>query len=259
MDHASIRAELPTLVNKFIPRHCRTFRYSIFDGQPKASAMGFCVDPQPFEGKVVSRTDAAIIVKHQGKQSEFSVLDRTLVTQEPGEGARVRVEPYARRRFDGLRADTPREEVRTLPDGTQYTTQSFPLGQAPARLPIPEPRCFELRQLIEQLEELPAPDGFRRITHLLVDAGARDFSWVDPEPQDILRTPPAIGFTVATEKFVGRVRVLYERGLDLYAVELYRDDALIERADFVALYDLGKTLERLIDDGSWRRIRVNIL
>jgi DNA-binding transcriptional LysR family regulator len=49
---------------------------------------------------------------------------------------------------------------------------------------------------------LPAPDGFRRVTHLLVDAGARDITWVDPLPADIIRTPPAIGFTVATMKLI---------------------------------------------------------
>src|SRR3546814_9826753 len=71
--------------------------------------------------------------------------------------------------------------------------------------------CPELQELVDQLEQLPAPDGFRRITHMLVDAGARDITWVDPLPADIIRTPPAIGFTVATMKFQGRVTVLYER------------------------------------------------
>jgi len=133
------------------------------------------------------------------------------------------------------------------------------LGSAPAKLPIPQPRCPELQELIQQLEQLPAPDGFRRITHLLVDAGARDFTWVDPLPSDIIETPPAISFTVATAKFQGRVTVLYERGDDLYAVELHRDGELVERIDEVFFDSLGETLERLIDDGSWRRIRVQCL
>lgn len=37
--------------------------------------------------------------------------------------------------------------------------------------------------------EMPAPDGFRRITHMLVDAGAHDFTWVDPKPSRIIETP----------------------------------------------------------------------
>lgn len=259
MNREAIRAQMPTLVKDFVPRNCRRFDYRIFDGQPMQSTLGFYIDPQPFAGKVVATTDEAVIVKTEGKRNQFAVLDRALVTPDPGAGAKIEVHPYARRRFDGLRADTPEEETHTLPDGTQYKTQSYVLGEASARLPIPEPRCPELRELIEQLETLPAPDGFRRITHLLVDAGACDFTWVDPAPEDIIATPPAIAFTVSTAKFAGRVTVLYERGMDVYAIELCRDGEGVERADCVYFDTLGPVLERLIDDGSWRRIRVQPL
>jgi hypothetical protein len=260
MDHARIKEQLPALVSNFIPRNCRTFKYRIFDGHPfKAPALGIFVDPKPFEGKVVARTEEAIVIKEKGKQARFAVLDRALVTELPNEGAKVEVHPYARRRFDGERADTPEKETRIGSDGKPYTIQRRILGKAPARLPIPQPRCPELQQLIAQLEELPAPDGFRRITHLLVDANARDFTWVDPEPEDIIKTPPAITFSVSTAQFRGRVTVLYDRRYDLHAVELQRDGTLVERAEGVYFDMLGQTLERLIDDGSWRRIRVNIL
>ena len=82
---------------------------------------------------------------------------------------------------------------------------------------------------------------------------------VDPLPADIIRTPPAIGFTVATMKFQGASPCCMSVGLDLYAVELHRDGELIERVDEVFFDTLGETLERLIDDGSWRRIRVQCL
>ncbi|MGZ7154055.1 hypothetical protein ACXWOD_11225, partial [Streptococcus pyogenes] len=78
-------------------------------------------------------------------------------------------------------------------------------------------------------------------------AGARDFTVVDPSPRNIIATPPAIGFTVASAKFQGRVTVLYERGLDLYAVELHRNSNLVERVDEVSFDELGQALERLID------------
>ena len=41
--------------------------------------------------------------------------------------------------------------------------------------------------------------------------------------------------------------------------ELRRDGELVERVDEVFFDTLGETLERLIDDGSWRRIRVQCL
>jgi hypothetical protein len=190
---------------------------------------------------------------------EFAVLDRTLVDEVFDEGAQVHVEPYARRRFDGQRADTPQEITETASDGTLYTVKRVVLGEASVKLPIPAPQCPELGTLIEQLEQLPAPDGFRRIAHLLVDAGACDFTWVDPLPGDIIATPPAISFAVATARFQGRVTVLYRRGLDLYEVQLHRDGELLEQVDNVFVDDLGQMLETLIDDGSWRRIRVQPL
>jgi hypothetical protein len=255
MDTQAIRAQMRTLVVGHVPSNVRSFKFNIFDGEPKVSTLGFHIDPKPFEGRVIATTDEAIVVKTG--RAEFAVLDRSLVTEVPDEGAKVQVEPYARRRFDGQRADMPEEHTEFTADGKPYAVQRFVLGSAPAKLPIPEPRCPELRALIQQMEELPAPDGFRRVTHLLVDAGARDFTWVDPLPADIIRTPPAIGFTVATMKFQGYVNVLYERGLDLYAVELRRDGQLVERVDGVFFDALGETLERLLDDGSWRRIRVS--
>ena len=122
---------------------------------------------------------------------------------------------------------------------------------------------MELGQLIEQLEEMPAPDRFRRITHMLVDAGASDFTWVDPTPSKIIETPPAISFTVSTAKFEGRVTILYDRGGDTYVVELHRQNGesveLVDRHDEVYFDMLGEVLERLIDDGRWRQIDVSIL
>lgn len=257
MDTQAIRAQMPTLVRGHVPSNVRRFTFNIFDGQPKVSTLGFHIDPKPFEGKVIAKTDEAIVVKTG--RAEFVVLDRSLVTEEPEEGAKVQVEPYARRRFDGLRADTPEESTEFTADGQPYTVKRYVLGSAPAKLPIPEPRCPELQALIQQLEQMPAPDGFRRITHMLVDAGARGFTWVDPLPDDIIKTPPAIGFTVSSAKFQGHVTVLYERGDDLYAVELRRDGELVARVDEVFFDTLGETLERLIDDGNWRLIRVQRL
>ncbi|EXF95918.1 GTPase [Pseudomonas fluorescens HK44] len=257
MDHSTIRAQMPSLVARHVPRNIRSFKFRIYDDKPRESTLGFHIDPQPFEGKVVAKTDEAIVVKTG--RAEFAVLDRHLATQQPDEGTKVQVQLYVRRRFDGLRADTPEERTELTSDGMPYVVKMHILGSAPAKLPIPEARCPELHELVHQLEQLPAPDGFRRITHLLVDAGARDFTWVDPLPADIIKTPPAISFTVNTAKFQGQVTVLYERTDDLYAVELHCGEELIERVDSVFFDSLGETLERLIDDGYWRQIQVEVV
>ncbi len=256
MDRAAIRTQLQTLVASHVPRNARRYKYRVFDGQPQESTLGFTVDPQPFEGKVIAMTDEAIVV--QTGRTEFAVVDRSLATEVPATGAKVLVKPYARRRFDGKRADTPEEKIESYGDRT-YSVKTMILGSAPAKLPIPEPRCSELKDLIQQMEELPAPDRFRRITHMLVDAGAKDFTWVDPLPSKIIETPPAISFTVATTKFEGRVTVLYDRGGDVYVIELHRDGERIERIDDVYFDMLGEVLERLIDDGRWRLIQIETL
>ncbi|TCL02199.1 GTPase [Sodalis ligni] len=257
MDHQAIRTLMPKLVSGHIPHNSRTFKFRVFDGQPQPSTLGFYIDPKPFEGKIIAKTDEAIIVKTG--RVDFAVLDRHLATQEPDEGAKVLVQPYARRRFDGQRADTPDERTEFTSDGTPYTVKTYILGSAPAKLPAPELRCPELQELVHQLEQLPASDGFRRITHMLVDAGAKDFNWVDPLPRDIIKTPPAVSFTVSTAKFQGQVTVLYKRGDDLYAVELRRGEELIQRVDEIFFDMLGETLERLIDDGTWKQIRIEVV
>ena len=192
MDRSLIKTLMPSQVAGHVPRNVRSFKYRVFDDQPQSSTLGFVIDPQPFDGKVVAASEDAIVVKL--KPSEFAVLDPNLVTTVPSEGTKVHVQPYARRRFDGLRADTPEERTEMMSDGTPYTVKTHILGSAPAKLPIPEPQCMELGQLIEQLEEMPAPDRFRRITHMLVDAGAHDFTWVDPKPSRIIETPPGDQF-----------------------------------------------------------------
>src|SRR3546814_11483472 len=74
-----------------------------------------------FRSKVIATTDEAIVVKTG--RAEFAVLDRTLVTEVPDEGAKVQVEPYVRRRFDGQRADTPEEPTELTAAGQPYTVQ----------------------------------------------------------------------------------------------------------------------------------------
>lgn len=257
MDRSLIKSLMPSLVAGHVPRNARGFKYRVYDDEPQVSSLGFTIDPNAFDGTVVSATSDAIVVKI--KRTEYAALDPKLVTTTPDEGTKVHVQPYARRRFDGLRADTPEERTERGSDGKEFTIKTHILGSAPAKLPIPEPQCPELRDLIHQLENLPAPDRFRRITHLLVDANATDFTWVDPSPSKISETPPAISFSVSTAKFEGHVTVLYSRARDVYVVELRRGNDLVDRHDEVYFDSLGELLERLIDDGSWRRIKVDVL
>jgi hypothetical protein len=256
MDQQAIKEQLRTALRPFIPRNATGYTYRVYEGLPAVNTLGFRMDPEPFEGKVVIVTDEAIILKI-GRKTQFAVLDRSLVTTVPAVGQTVSVQPYARRFFNGQRADAPKVEVVTRSDGTSYTSRTMILGKVPpASLPIEPVECLELQQLIEQLEQMKAPDGHRAISHMLVDAKASDFSVVDPGPDEIFEKPPTISFTVSTRKFNGRVSVIYLRDMDVYAIELRRDGELLERIDDVYFDSLGEILATQIDDGAWRQIQV---
>lgn len=258
MDRNIIREEMPRLVAGHMPRNLRHFTFRILDGKPADSMFG-PLDPQPVEGKVIATTDQAIVLKVAGKRSEFVVLDRALATLVPEAGASVRATPYARRNFDGRRVDEALEEERVTPDGIPFKLRHYIMGGVKVKLPVPKVECFELSQLIEQLEEMSAPDGYRCIAHLLVDAGAKDFTVVDPKPSQIIATPPEVAFTVENACFKGRIRVIYDRGLDTYVIEAIPSEGEMTRIESVFMDELGDVLARLIDDGSWRRIQVEVL
>lgn len=106
---------------------------------------------------------------------------------------------------------------------------------------------------------MPTPDGPRTIANMLVDAKAMEIEIVDPDDEHLIETPPEISFTVDTGKFSGRVAILYDRGYDLYAVELRAGGTAVMRIEEVDVTSLAVVLAGLIDDGEWQRIRVEIL
>jgi len=257
MNRERLRDRMPKLVSNHLPSNARTFKWKAYSATPQSGTFGYKIDPRPFEGKVVEIEDDIILVKVA--RSEFAVLDRNFVQTEVKIGDKVYVSPYARRRFDRLRADTPEKSVHTREDGTSYSSTTVIIGAAPSKLPIPAPQCPELADMIQQLEELTAPDGFRKITHMLVDAKADNFSWTDPAPEDIISTPPAIRFTVNTKKFVGTVAIIYDRGADAYVIEFQQGYELVKRVDDVYFDMLGEILAIWLDDGTWKTIEVTVL
>ena len=62
MDRSLIKSMMPSLVAGHVPRNVRSFKYRVFDDQPQSSTLGFAIDPQPFDGKVVAASDDAIAV-----------------------------------------------------------------------------------------------------------------------------------------------------------------------------------------------------
>lgn len=257
LDRQIVRQVLPSLIHTHVPSNIRNFNYCVVDFSVGRNMLGIIVDPQPFEGKIVAYTDEMMVIKTGRK--DFQVVDLKYVTDQPAISSKVFVTPYARRHFNGKRIDEPEEETRVLSDGTVYQAKTMVLGGKTTKLPIDKVKCYELAALIDQIEKLPAPDGLRKIVHILVDAGATEFSVVDPEPANIIATPPTITFKVDTQKFAGEVAIVYDRSLDLYVINLYQDGNLVKNVPDVYFEKLGEALVDLIDDGSWKKIEVSVL
>lgn len=294
LDKTTIKQSLSELIKPLVPKNCRRYHYRFCDLLPEANLFGIRCDPQPFQGKVVLITDNFILVQEKATKNHFIIVNKAYVDNLPEVGHNIEVTPYARRHFNGKRIDEPEQETLTLDDGTCYVTTKMMLGGEITKLPLPiskeQIQCSELLALIEQLENLPAPDGFRQISHLLVDAGAKEFTLNDPKATDITHSPPSINFTVENAKFTCKVTISYDRGADTYVIQATPSAYLLtqskpistqtiaetdntlsntsldaieamEAMQITDVYfdDLGLRLAELIDDGSWQVIGVKIL
>lgn len=294
LDKTTIKQTLSELIRPLVPKNCRRYHYRFCDLLPEPNLFGIRCDPQPFQGKVVLMTESFILVQEKGTKNHFIIVNKAYVDNLPELGNQIEVTPYARKHFNGKRIDEPEQETLTLDDGTRYVTTKMILGGETTELPLPIPKehiqCPELLELIEQLENLPAPDGFRQISHLLVDAGANNFTLNDPKATDITHSPPSISFTVENAKFTGKMTIAYDRGADTYVIQATPSaypstqskpittqtiaetdntlsntslDAIepMEAMQITDVYfdDLGLRLAELIDDGSWQVIGVKTL
>ncbi|RTB44097.1 GTPase [Pseudomonas aeruginosa] len=261
MDLQVVRDQLLALLPDHIlaRRHRRNFNLRIFDGNPAHHVPEFFEDRQSFIGRVVAQTEEIIVLQVQ--PADFVVLERCLVTTTPKVEELVHVQPYVRRGFDGQRPGELSEDGRPsiVERGMTVAMLSTLCNLDTIKLPVSEPKGWELQWLVAVLEELPAPDGYRRIAHMLVDANASDFQTIDPDPRDQIETSPSISFYVATGKFSGKVTIRYELVFDAFEIELHRDDELCQSLNAVHVSRLGEELERLIDDGSWKDIALSIL
>ncbi len=73
MDTQAIRAQMRTLVVGHVPSNVRSFKFNIFDGEPKVSTLGFHIDPKPFEGRVIATTDEASSSRRDGPSLRCSI------------------------------------------------------------------------------------------------------------------------------------------------------------------------------------------
>lgn len=262
IDKESLRARLRARASTYLPANARRYTAQFVTRAPGVTneMLGIPMEARPFTGKLIDRWEDGTLVARKGRELAFCVVSGdALATHDAAIGDEIVVLPYARRRFDGKRCDTPQIEERTGADGVTLRTSSILLGGHDAQMPVQAEHSQYLGDMLEQIKKLPATDGFRRLEHVLVDAKARNLRVVDPTDAHIIETPPALECEVDTKKFTGSLAIVYDRGIDYYRVELRKEGAVVNQAIDVAFTELAETVERMVDDDEWRLARVEVL
>ncbi len=254
-------------VRSVAPRHvasnCRQYKWGTYVGQRStSSALGFQTDLNPVEGKIVEVNDDYVLLKTS--RNEFFVAAKHFLASAPDVGAVCRITPYARRRWDGLRLDTPTESIE---NGIPFKT--YRLGDNRSYLPIDKQTivCDQFRDMIDVIEREPA-DEIRTVAQMLIDAGALAepvFFQDVIDPEDIIDKPPTLRFKVSTSKHVGYVEVRYDRAGDCFTVLVLNADMSIKSRNdqvYIAIdspSEIGRIIIDAVDDGSWKIAPVEIL
>lgn len=238
-----------------IPSNARNGKLRVICNAPGVNALGSAAHQSAVKGTVVDEDADWLLVKTG--RTEFAAVYKVLLREPVPVGAKVTITPYRPRTFDGRALGEPMQ----VEDGGNFTVTRILIGESVSPLPVPQPQCQELKDLIYQIEHYPAGDyeDLRKVSHILVDANATDFSLVDPTDEMICDTPPAIRCAVRTKKFDGRIEISYQRGPDYFQLMGIPSNATAPTVvEHIAFNELGARLIDLIDDGEWRYAKVVI-
>lgn len=252
------RSWLASVAQQHLPSNARRYKFSAYCGQQNyGSFIGLPVDLSLAEGKVVDITDEWLLVKTG--RNEFFVADVELLTLVPVIGDTVTIEPWARRGFDGLRLDAPRDSG----DGCK----TFILGETRSRFPNRSGlQCPQLVDMLNQLEVLtmPDPDGIRTVAQVLIDAGAwnHPVEYCDPAESDIISNPPTVTVTLDAphiEDGPVALSVIYDRGGDMYRVESTSASGKATCQENVTFDMLPDVIGGIAADPDWRKAKVTVI
>jgi hypothetical protein len=252
------RSWLASVARQHLPSNTRNYKFSTYCGQQNfGSFIGLPVDLSPAEGKVVDISDEWLLVKT--RRNTFFIADVELLSQVPGIGDTVVIEPWARKGFDGLRLDAPRDSGGGC--------KTFILGETRSRFPNrSDLQCPQLRDMLDQLEvlKMPDPDGIRTVAQVMIDAGASNHpvEYCDPADSDIISNPPRVTVTLDAPHIpngpVG-LSVIYDRGGDMYRVETVSASGEVTTLENLTFDMLPETIGEIATDPAWRKAKVAII
>jgi hypothetical protein len=230
------------------------FAASVYCHEPCRDANGAVVDLKPVEGVVREVSTCWVLLEVH--TYSFFVCALSLCESRPEVGARVRITPYARRRFDGTRCDQPTAAEAARPDWRPDYRSLLPRdSQVQA--------CPPLQRLLDRLETTLAPDGIRTLAQMLIDAGTHEArpsfgnAALPVDPQ----YPPYLTFYTREGPLVRYLRIQCLTRMDGYELALL-DDArnVFWRTSEVAADELAENMAKIIGGyNRWRQAQVNVL
>ncbi len=250
------RLRMQRIAGNLLPDNQRQYTWSLVSKKLGVNALGYRTEHDPFSGTVVDTQDRYTIV--QSAPTHF-VLIEACVLREPMEvGQRVTITPYARRHFDGTR----------VKDGATETTANglmiSKFGASTSRIPVDEPTSGLGQHLLETLFRLRCPDGVRVLSNFLVDIGASNFAFIEPDSQDPAQSSDLqLVFDCSVSSFSGRVTVGLEQELEEFYIEMHRvspdePEALVHRCASIRFESLAEVLTTLLGDDQWQYAHVDL-
>ena len=220
----------------FIPRNVRTVKHAAICAIPERNGFGMLCDAPGASGKIVYLDDSLIVIKQ--KPSVYMLLDPALVPPSATlvVGAAITISPYNRKSLkDGLSLEAP----RSAGNGVTIARLGGVVSTLSGR---PQDEGY-LRDMADQIERMPMPDGHRTIANALADWHATGFEWVS------IKTSLTYHMTchIDAPEYTGPLTIRYDRPSDIYIVETSE-----KRFDDVTFDDLGNHLSGIAGDhDSW--------
>lgn len=259
MNKTDAQKIIQSVASENLPSNTRRYKLTFLDSGLGENALGYSVDHQPVEGKIVY-TDGEILVLKQGAKAIFTAVDYLILPESSmttlSVGDKVRITPYARRRFDGTFLYEPVKNA----DGSVI----YHIGESVSHLPV-EKSTLSSQYLLDMIDllERGKTSSYRTIAQVLIDAGAtleplqvND----DPDPENIIKNPPAITFRIQSAKLSGYLRVFYDRSMDYYGIHVLDGcGVIVDTVSDIDFTSMAGVIQDLVDDETWRIAKVEII
>lgn len=257
MNKTDAQKIIQSVASENLPKNTRQYKWAYIDGGLGQNALGYSVDQKPLEGKVVYVDGEIVVLKH-GAKAIFTAVDHLILPESSDftVGDKVRITPYARRRFDGTFLYEPVKNA----DGSV----TFHIGESVSHLPV-EKSTLSSQYLLDMIDllERGKTSSYRTIAQVLIDAGGtleplqvND----DPDPENIIKNPPAITFRIQCPKLSGYLSIFYDRSMDYYGIHVMDTcGTVVDTISDIDFSSMAEVIQNLVVDETWHLAKVEVI